>query len=353
MDPFYYRIEIPIPAGEFPEPAEARLLQEIERLRLSRAEAADLEAARREALDFLESRAAVHWFASHGISERREQGMVSIEAFSADDMRAAARDLLMFNRVVASWPPAARQLTIEVEALDKQPAPSVSERRPTAAIEKAVIIPAPYPPHAHPPLPAGAPERLPSGVSLVQSTMDGVFVAGAGLTIIEQAPGEQVMTRFQEYRPDRILVLATAASRDRAQQLWSAFKGNPSDARALYPPGEVTAGDLPALFLLKVLLDRSLIEYGLWHAVKLQINASTGAVPEMQHPAVREWISRIASEGPSEAELAWARETLRHHYDRILPDLQALTWERVPQWIIQDPDTISPRQVQDAARNYF
>jgi hypothetical protein len=101
------------------------------------------------------------------------------------------------------------------------------------------------------------------------------------------------------------------------------------------------------------MLDRKLIESGLWNDVKLQISAEAGSSMEVNHPVVREWITRIAAEGPSEADLAWAREAALHHFDDILPDLQAITWELVPQWILPDVETISANQIQTVARKYF
>jgi hypothetical protein len=117
--------------------------------------------------------------------------------------------------------------------------------------------------------------------------------------------------------------------------------------------GAVTVGDLPALFVLKTMLDRKLIETGLWSRLKLQISAGSGATMEVSHPAVIDWIKNIAATRPPDAELTWAREAALHHIDDILPDLQALTWERDPQAMVQSIDTISAGHVQDVARIYF
>jgi hypothetical protein len=74
---------------------------------------------------------------------------------------------------------------------------------------------------------------------------------------------------------------------------------------------------------------------------------------EVSHPAVLEWIKSIAATRPPDAELGWAREAALHHIDDVLPDLQALTWERDPQATVQGIETISAGHVQDVAKIYF
>ena len=90
--PYYYRIELSIPAGQFPEPAEEDLLQEIQRLQFTPANPRDLLAARQETLAYMDSKDVREWFASHDISDRREEGARWLQSMTPDDLRGAARD---------------------------------------------------------------------------------------------------------------------------------------------------------------------------------------------------------------------------------------------------------------------
>ena len=54
-----------------------------------------------------------------------------------------------------------------------------------------------------------------------------------------------------------------------------------------------------------------------------------------------------------DAELAWAREVAIHHLNDVLPDVQSLLWQRVPDYIPQDLQTIAATHVQDVAKLYF
>ena len=133
--PYYYRLEVPVPAGQFPEPVEDTLLQELQRLQFTRAEANTLEQAKSDARAYLESKEAVEWFASGGIPERRTEGIGLIQAMTADDLRVAARDLLLANRVLATWSPKAKQTAVEVEDL----------RKSDPAVKPAVCVAAAHP----------------------------------------------------------------------------------------------------------------------------------------------------------------------------------------------------------------
>ena len=92
VHPYYYRVEATVPAGQFPEPVEESLLQELQRLQFTPANARDLAAARAGRNAYLESQPVREWFASHDMLARRDEGMQWIQSMSADDMRAAARD---------------------------------------------------------------------------------------------------------------------------------------------------------------------------------------------------------------------------------------------------------------------
>jgi hypothetical protein len=358
--PYYYRIEAPVPAGQFPEPVEENLMQELQRLELTRAEPAALEAARADARAYLESKEAVEWFASIGIPERRAEGILWIQGMTADNVRVAVRDLLLANRVLAAWSPKARQAVVEVEDLGKsqapRPSPAASQRPLPEGEAGPMQLPA-FPQHSHTNHTAGLAEKLGSGVSLTASNINGVFVAGGTLTRYDRDFDLETLRMFQTTGPERILVLARPESMDRARQVWSSFKGNPA-ANTGVTRGNVASGDLPAIFLLKTLLDRKLIEAGLWGDTELKISASEGSTLLITGEAntrarILEWIRRFAMERPSDADIAWAREVGVHRLGTVQADLQALIWERDPQGSIQDLETVSAGHVQDVARIYF
>ena len=368
--PHYYRLELTVPAGQFAETAEENLLQELQRLQFSRADARELSAAQQETLAYLNGNEAREWFASHDLAERRDEGAQWVQSMTADDMRVAARDLLIMNRVIASWSPKVRQASVEVESLSTASSPSLPQPSPPGrgtsgeaaarsaspvgrSIEESEGKRAEFPNHADPvPLPP-PPERLSSGVSIIQSTTNAVFIAGGALT-----PGITDPTPFTKFRADRILVLASPESMDRARQLWSAFKGGTTGDIGV-PKGKVSSGDLGALFVLKTILDLRIIQSGWWNDVQLRIDASQGSdleirtSDEAKRSQILEWIKAIAAAPPSDASFAWSREVAIHHFSSALPGLQALTFERDPQGGIPDLQTITPKHVQDVARIYF
>ena len=201
------------------------------------------------------------------------------------------------------------------------------------------------------------PEKLASGVSVVMSNVHAVFVAGESLRRFEKEPDAETLKTFQNYRADRILVFAPPGSMDRARQLWSSLRGNESGNPGV-SKGNVSTGDLPALLLLKTLVDRRVIESGWWGDAELSINANEGSTLAIRADAERrariiEWIKGLASQRPSDADLAWAREVAIHRFGSVQADLQALTWERDPQGTIQDLQTVGAGHVQDVARIYF
>jgi len=356
---YYYRIELPLAAGQFPEPAEENLLQELQRLQLTRVDPQHLLAARQQALAYLDSKEVRDWFASRGIPERLEEGTQWVQSLNADDLRVAARDLLLQNRVVATWAPKAQQTTVEVENLNSVGAANDRPRAATTPPQPEPLIqPSPFPPHKDPPQNVAVAEKLASGVSLAASTVNAVFVSGAALTKYDREPDADIMKSFEKYRADRILVLAPASALDRARELWSSFKGSSDSREAGVPKGPVSSGDLPAVYVLKTMLELKAIEAGWWPEVELRIDASEGSALQIRADAGRrqqiiEWARNIGKQGPSDKDFAWMREVAVHRFDIVRPDLQALTWERDPQGTIQDIETILPKFVQDVAQVYF
>jgi hypothetical protein len=354
VQPHYYRMELTVPAGQFPEPAEENFLQEIQRLQFTPATPQQLATARQEALAYLDSKTVREWFASHDIAERRDEGAQWIQSMTPDDMRIAARDLLIMNRVIATWPPLPKQTAVVVESLtagsDAAGSADSADVKPFNPLNPRLVFPA----HTHSSLSTLPPERLPSGVSLVPSNIYGVFISGSALTTYDREPDVQP---FQAYRGDRILVLVPPDSIEPARRLWSNFKG--SDNRDIgVPRGKVSTGDLPALFVLKTMLDLKLIEAGWWNNVELRIDANEGSALQIRTDAGRQtqiltWIKQIASEKPADGYFAWAREVAMHRFDTARGHLQALIWERDPLGVIQDLEIISATHVQDVARIYF
>jgi hypothetical protein len=321
-----------------------------------------LTAARQEAVAYLESKPVREWFASHDILIRREEGIEWIQSMSPEDIRVAARDLLIMNRVLASWTPRPRQTAVSSEPLDTAP-PSrsvgadFSRRAPAEAGAYTPFSGSAFPGHTDRPFSPTPPERLPSGVSLAVSNTNAVFISGGPLTRFNRDLTADDLKAFQQYRADRILVLSTASSMDRARQLWSAFKGN-ANGETTVPKGTVSSGDLPALFILKTILDLKLLESGWWHDAGLRVDAGEGSglqirIPDEERPHVMDWIKAIAETPLPDTYFAWAREVAIHHFDGALADLQALTWERDPQGTIQTFETVSAKHVQDVARIYF
>src|SRR5207244_4858795 len=122
-----------------------------------------------------------------------------------------------------------------------------------------LIQPSPFPPHKDPPQNVAVAEKLASGVSLAASTVNAVFVSGSALTKYDREPDADIMKSFEKFRADRILVLAPAGALDRARELWSSFRS--SDSReAGVPKGPVSSGDLPAVYVLKTMLELKAIE---------------------------------------------------------------------------------------------
>src|SRR5262245_59526963 len=281
---------------------------------------------------------------------------------SPEDMRVAARDLLIMNRVLASWSPRPRQSAVSSEPLNSTPPPGspgfpAQSPAPGPASAGNTSPGAAFPGQTDRPFSPAPPERLSSGVSLVVSNTNAVFISGGPLTRFNRDLTPDDLKGFQQYRADRILVLSTASSMDHARQLWSAFKGNPNGETAV-PKGTVSSGDLPALFILKTILDLKLLESGWWHDSGLRVDAGEGSalqlhIPDEQRPHVMEWIKTVAQMPLPDNYFAWAREVAIHRFDSALADLQALTWERDAQGTIQTLETVSSRHVQDVARIYF
>ncbi len=357
--PYYYRIELAVPAGQFPEPVEASLLQELERLQFTPASAKDLAAARDESAAYLESSEVREWYTSYGIPERRVEGIQWILSMTADDLRGAARDLLISNRVIATWAPRPKQTTVTTESLSNalpQSLPSVrGQRAAVAPVESPIAIT--FPPHTDSVPASKPPEQLPSGVYITESTINAVFISGGALARFDHEFTSDDMKPFQKYRPDRILVLTPQVSLSRAREIWSSFSGNTAGESGV-AKGEVSGGDLPALFILKTALDLRLIQAGWWRDVELRIEAGAGTSLQIraddEHRAqILGWIKEIAMRPLSENDFARVREVAIHHFGFSLPDLQALTWERDPRGALQGLSTIGFQHVQDVARIYF
>lgn len=358
---YYYRIELPLNAGQFPEPAEENLLQELQRLQFTPAGSKDLAAAKQDAIAYLDSKDVREWFASHGIGDRGDEGVQWIGAMTSDDMRAAARDLLLMNRVVATWSPKPRETSISVEPLSgtsRQPAGTARRANQTEKPNQDVQVAiAGFPPHKDPQTSTSVPERLASGVSIVPSDVYAVFVAGGTLTRFDHDPTPDDMKAAATFRAERILVLAPQASLDAARQIWSGFRGNAGGPTGV-PKGKVSTGDLPGLFVLKTMLDLKVIESGWWRDVQLRIDASGGSSLEItaddaKRAQILDWIKTIAMNLPSDKYFNWVREVAIHRFRIAMPDLQALTWERDPQGMILDFSGVSSGLLQDVARIYF
>ena len=132
----------------------------------------------------------------------------------------------------------------------------------------------------------------------------------------------------------------------------------PERPPARVPRGNVSSGDLPALFILKTMLDLKIIRAGWRKDVQVRISADVGstlqiAAGEKKRAQILAWIRQIGLEMPDEAYYAWVREIAIHHLGSARADLQLLIWERDPLGTIPDLETISASHVQDVAKIYF
>src|SRR5262249_8734812 len=153
------------------------------------------------------------------------------------------RDLLLSNRVIATWAPKPQQTQVEVEDLKSPPHPPVPPGVGTARTvpgEASSIAVIPFPSHNDPKQDVPVPERLPSGVSIVASTINGVFVSGAALTRFDHEPDPETVKSFEKYPATRILVLTPSATLAQARETWSAFKGENSGEVGV-PKGKVSS----------------------------------------------------------------------------------------------------------------
>src|SRR5207253_7913659 len=113
-------------------------------------------------------------------------------------------------RVIATWPPKPPQTQVEVENLSgTRPSPGASRpplpvgkgrrasQRADAPGEGAGLPIVAFPTHQDSPQDVPVPERLPSGVSLVTSTINGVFVSGGVLTKYDHEPDAETLKAFQ------------------------------------------------------------------------------------------------------------------------------------------------------------
>jgi hypothetical protein len=364
LEPYFYRMEVTVPSGQLSETVEAALRADLNQMQYVRAGSQQLEAARRSALQFLDSDRIQEWFVSLGVSGRRMEGVDWVRSFSADDMRAAARDLVESNPVVASWSPRVRIVKLQPENLsdiEARLAKSSTEAAPRLVPLNAVKV-IPFPPHTDAEFSDKKPVRLDSGVSIVASTSYAVFVGPGSpnsLTFYDREPSSSLLqTSYGGYRSNRILVMAPPESLERLKQQWSQFRGNPNDETAMVVTGKIPGPHLPSLLVLKMLLDRQLIEAGMWNDVQLDIRAAEGSTltihgSETDRARVLRWIQDIASRPIPDEDLDWAREAAIHHLSDFLPDLQSLTWEWTPDGTIFDFHFIPTALIKDAARMYL
>ena len=101
---YYYRLEVPVPEGQFDDAVTEWLLGELDRIYVSAPSASGLESAKRSAMEYLESPKVVLWFQTLGVEAHRLEGMEYIRSITNDEVRAAARDLFM-DPVIAGWSP--------------------------------------------------------------------------------------------------------------------------------------------------------------------------------------------------------------------------------------------------------
>src|SRR5262249_14512640 len=156
--------------------------------------------------------------------------------------RSAARDLLLANRVIASWSPKPKETTIGVESLSAG-SPAARGAGSQVVTDLAPVRTNPFPPHSDRPYMQHKPERLASGVTVVGSSAFAIFVAPSLLEVFKDEPKFQAMQSYAEYAAGRILVMAPPDALDRMKQQWNLFLGNPVDSSQKPPAGTVSALD--------------------------------------------------------------------------------------------------------------
>jgi hypothetical protein len=358
LEPYFYQLELKVPSGQNAAAVDAAFLQQLEPLQFTRASVESLEEARKSAIQYLESGPVRRWYLSLGLDDRRVEGIDWLRAFTADDVRAAVRDFLQARPVVAGWSPRLRTLRLDTQVLSDAVAPAAiaASPSPPPAEPLGAVQVASFPPHSDPPFSAPAPVRLNSGVSVTSSSAFAVFVAPGLLQRFDREPDAASMqASFGQFRANRILVLAPPEALDRVQQQWARFQGNPQDKTAVAISGNITSADIPALYLLKMILDRRLMESGMWEDIQLVIQPSQGSTlsihgNDASRSIVRDWIGQIAAQPISDADLEWAREAAIHRLPGAAAELQSLLWEWNPDGVFTGFRQIPASQIQDVAR---
>jgi len=285
---------------------------------------------------------------------------------STEDMRVAARDVLIMNRVVASWAPKPRQTSVSSERLGGNSAvesaaassgPPPEQPAESGAGKPLEVSFATFPSHDDTRASTPVPEKLTTGVSIMVGNIEAVFVSGEGLTRFERELTADDLRGFQRYRADRVLVVSRVLSMDRSRQLWNTFKGSANGETAA-PKSKISIDDLPALFVLKTLLDLKLIDAGWWRDASIHIDAGETSglgVHASIEKRVRilEWIRVLAAAPPTAADFIRLREVAIHHLDDAWAELQTFVWERDPLATLPDLKTVSAKHVQNVARSYF
>ena len=223
------------------------------------------------------SRAKRRWSGSPAVEFRRDERRNQVDqAMTADDLRVAARDLLLANRVLATWSPKPRQTAVEVEDLRKSdPAVKPPAASPPAILAGEALPPPAFPQHSDPSPNLGTPEKLASGVSTDHIDLVVTRALDAGATGVKLT-GAEVLRTFQTYRPDRILVFAP-----RNRWIMSGGCGVLSEVTATETqvlPGKCLFGRFAGAGDLKTLVDRKVIQAGWWNDVEVKISASEGSM---------------------------------------------------------------------------
>lgn len=367
IDAYYYRLQARLAAGQAPEQAEEHLIQELQRLQYVRSTPEQLKRAQDDALGHLGTDAVREWFAVHDLTSRLEEGRQWVRAVAADDLRALARDVLASNRVLASWSPHRRTNTIVVEDLAAASEGSRGPLRPATFLRGATDL-TPLPPVAPAPTPAGI-EKLSSGVSLIVGETHGLFLAGPlsiGLPrgrsssgpngtfwTFDESPGADIVTALRDFPAADIVVFTTSSSAEPARTLWARFQSRAT--RQPHQPADAATSDVPALFLLQILLERRAIEAGWSDDVKFRLYAVDGSrLQIVTDPArkakVVEWARAIGAEGARREELEWIRTSAAWRMRRLGSDLRILLWQRGVDDGPQDLSGVSLERIQQAAR---
>ncbi len=354
-------IETPVRLPDYPADVAARIWSDLVMLQSEAPVSISLVDIKQDALAYLARRNVLEWFAAENLWQPLADGWARVWNLTEAEFRSSAGSFLGESRVVASWAPAFDSPTVIVESLDAfvdtSPAP-VPARIAPGRVELGAL--------ADSPLPARVPvsvEQLASGVSLAAGS-PAIFVAGPGpgalpggtpavgpngtLWTFPGLPGTEVLGALSGVRADRLVFFLPSGQSGALRDVLAEWSGGRTDATSTISVDEVATIDLPALVILKVWLDRKVIEAGWSGEVGVGIRATEGSrlwieADTLRQEQIERWLegASVAFEGEAGAvEFGRLQAASGAYFDQIRRDLQILLSQRAPGGEIPPPDQV-------------